>query len=161
MKKLTIAAAAITALVTMTTYAAPAFANNKQQGNDDWQEHNESFELKTKQVDLGPTTDPTAVGQTYALTEDVFNTSGKMVGHDGAACTATRIIKTGSEFMCISGLRLDDRGELEAQGLYTKGDKHIVAPITGGTGEFRKAHGQVTIDVISDTERNIKIELDD
>jgi hypothetical protein len=157
--KLTIAAAAITALVTMTTYAAPAFANNNH--NNDWQDHNKTFELKTKQVDLGPTTDPTAVGQTYALTEDVFNMSGKMVGHDGAACTATRIIKTGSEFLCISGLRLDDRGELEAQGLYTKGDKHIVAPITGGTGEFRKAHGQVTIDVISDTERSIRIDLED
>lgn len=158
--KLTILAAAVTALVTVTSYAAPAFAHNDNHGNKG-EDHNQSFELKTKQVDLAPTTDPTAIGQTYALTEDVFDTGGKMVGHDGAACTATRIIKTGSEFLCISGLHLDGRGDLMAQGLYTKGEKHIVAPITGGTGEFKQAHGQVTIDVISDTERDIKIELDD
>ncbi|HWZ65841.1 MAG TPA: hypothetical protein VNX65_03515 [Patescibacteria group bacterium] len=156
--KLTITAAAITALVTMTSYAAPAFAHNNQ-NNDD--QDDKPFVLNTKQVDLAPTTDPTAIGQTYALTEDVFDKGGKMVGHDGVSCTATRIITTGSEFICMGGLRLDGRGELEVQGLFTKGEKHIVAAITGGTGEFKSAHGQVTIDVISDTERSIKVELDD
>jgi hypothetical protein len=45
------------------------------------------------------------------------------------------------------------------QGLYTWGEKQFAASIVGGDGKFKFAHGELKVNVVSDTERTVRFDF--
>jgi allene oxide cyclase-like protein len=104
-------------------------------------------------LDLGAT--GPSIGDRFVFSDDVFR-GGHKVGITGAECIAVRLapnpVPPGQEptsvtLNCVGTLRLPD-GQVTVQGLVTfseeAGPSFDIA-ITGGTGAYRTAHGQVTV----------------
>ena len=164
-KKLSIVVAAMALLVGLASVAMPATANrNKPDGdwNDrDWQSwRNDKWrEYKLVQTGLEPNTQPTAVGETYVLTEDAYDQWGNIIGKDSVVCTATRIPSDGAEFLCNGSLTIDNKGDIQVQGMYKQGETYFVMSVVGGDGKFKYATGQAKVWVVSDTERKVKFDF--
>jgi hypothetical protein len=75
-------------------------------------------------------------GDYVVFTERFFNASGQQVGRDRLICTIN--FRT---FQCEATLFLDGRGTIEAAGALT--DRIAMVAITGGTGEFADAGGEI------------------
>src|SRR3954471_7681309 len=111
-------------------------------------------ETQSESLDLG---DPgTTLGDRDVFTDDVSRTrGGRVIGFDGGECTSVRIDEpTYSQTrQCIVTLSLP-RGQLTAQGLYTATGDELPAPftfaITGGTGKYIGATGQVRVRLFAD-----------
>ena len=92
-----------------------------------------------------------SVGDQFAFTNNLLR-NGEKVGEDGGLCVVTRITAAGaSTFKCIGSNTLPG-GQITVQGLVTygpdeevKGDPYLFA-ITGGTGQYREARGEVKIE---------------
>jgi hypothetical protein len=83
---------------------------------------------------------------------------GTKIGEDGGSCTVARITPAGAATMqCIGTNRLPD-GEIAVQGLAAPGEPFEFA-ITGGTGRYSTARGQVVGHNTSPTEMDIDIIL--
>lgn len=103
-------------------------------------------------IDLG---DPDfSQGDQVAFTNDLLR-GGTKVGKDGGWCVATRLTAAGAAtFECVGSNRLPG-GQVTVQGLVTYGpDEEIKEEpyffaITGGTGKYRNARGQVKIEEVS------------
>jgi allene oxide cyclase-like protein len=94
------------------------------------------------------------VGNQFLNTDDVYR-QGRKVGHDAAVCQFMADLgQAGGRFQCLATLSLPE-GQLTAQGLATlaeTGDQPFTLAITGGTGAYRTAHGQVRVAPVSQTE---------
>jgi hypothetical protein len=92
-------------------------------------------------------------GDRTVFAEDLFR-NGRKVGETGAECIIVRLIDEESATVnCIGTLSLP-QGQLTVQGLvtFTEEDRPFTVAITGGTGLFRKARGELTVQTISETE---------
>ena len=94
------------------------------------------------------------VGNQFLSTDDVYR-QGRKVGDGAAVCQFMADLgQAGGRFQCLATLSLPD-GQLTAQGLATlneTGDQPFTLAITGGTGAYRTAHGQIRIAPVSQTE---------
>ena len=94
------------------------------------------------------------VGNQFLSTDDV-NRQGRRVGDDAAVCQFMADLgQAGGRFQCVATLSLPE-GQLTAQGLATlneAGDQPFMLAITGGTGAYRSAHGQIRVAPVSQTE---------
>jgi hypothetical protein len=94
------------------------------------------------------------VGNQFLSTDDVYR-QGRRVGDDAAACQFMADLgQAGGRFQCVATLSLPE-GQLTAQGLATlneTGDQPFTLAITGGTGAYRTAHGQIRVAPVSGTE---------
>ena len=103
-----------------------------------------------------------SLGDRVALSDDLFTSKGgTALGTDGGACTVTRVTNaaTGSGvLLCLVTFSLPD-GDIETQALNTLTNGAFAgtqsASITGGTGRYRHAHGDVTLTFPSPSEANI------
>jgi hypothetical protein len=102
----------------------------------------------TVAVEAGDATDPR--GTQYAYTNDLSR-KGKKVGIDGGVCTIVRFIDGASTLHC-NGINELPGGQITTAGLVTYGpdeafkkDPYYFA-ITGGTGKYRTAHGEIKIE---------------
>ena len=122
-----------------------------------------SFRLVAKEtefqmLDLAPSG---SVGDQFVFADDLYR-DGRWVGDDGGSCTITRF-QSYDEFdaNCIDTLRLRG-GQITLQGLVTFSngglDRTTVA-ITGGTGAYRGASGEVVIRAVSDTNEIYTVRL--
>jgi hypothetical protein len=82
-------------------------------------------------IDIGPQGD--SPGDQIVFTDDLFDTSGRRIGHDQARCT----IMFRGEVLCDATFVLAGRGQLTIEGAT------LTFAVTGGTGQFKKARGQV------------------
>ena len=80
------------------------------------------------------------------------------VGEDGGTCTVTRIASGGAATLHCLGTNSLPGGQISVQGLTAPGEPFELA-ITGGTGRYRKARGQVIGENTSPTEMSIKLVL--
>lgn len=164
-KKLSIAVAALALLVGIASVAMPVTANRNKADGDwhdrEWQSwRNDKWrEYKLIQTGLEPTTPPTAVGDSYVLTEDVYDQWGNIIGKDSVVCTATRIPNDGAEFLCNGSMTIDHKGDIQVQGMYKQGETYFVMSVTGGDGKFKYATGQAKVWMVSDTERKVKFDF--
>jgi hypothetical protein len=94
-------------------------------------------------VDLG---DPgPSIGDRLVFSNPLFDTDNRLIGRDGAECVIVRIDPTEPPerqqvVQCTISVQLAD-GQLTVQGL-AQGTENYFA-VTGGTGAYRKARGEV------------------
>jgi allene oxide cyclase-like protein len=137
-----------------------AAANGRGHHHD----HGQTLRLVAKEVefqylDLAPSG---FVGDQFVFSDDLY-TNGRIVGDDGGQCAITRF-QSYDEFdaHCVATLRLRG-GQITVQGLITLsdggGDRFTVA-ITGGTGRYRGASGEMRVRSVSDTKDIYTLRLD-
>ena len=101
------------------------------------------------------------VGNQFLSTDDVYR-QGRRVGDDAAVCQFMADLgQAGGRFQCLVTLSLPD-GQLTAQGLVTlteTGQQPLTLAVTGGTGAYRTAHGEVRVVQVSETEARDTITL--
>jgi hypothetical protein len=82
-------------------------------------------------IDVGPQGD--SPGDAIVFTDDLFDQAGRRIGHDQARCT----IMFRGDVLCDATFVLAGRGQLTIEGAT------LTFAVTGGTGEFKKARGQL------------------
>jgi hypothetical protein len=147
-KKLSVGVA-LAALVVLTAVLAPAALSG---GGDRDHRGYKVIELTSTvaqegDIDVAPL-EQFNVGDAFAFSDDLWK-DGKKVGDDGGSCVVVRIDGTTAVVNCTATFRLPD-GQITVQGLITfdesaTEDPPFTVAITGGTGEFRTAHGEVRI----------------
>ena len=83
---------------------------------------------------------------------------GKQVGHTGVVCTITSVAREESQCVGTAWFR---KGQITIQGLVTEEPEVFALPITGGSGAFKGAEGQLVVRQVSDTEELLIFRLND
>ena len=115
---------------------------------------------QTEFLDLGTT--GLSLGDQFVYSE-ALTRGDQEIGESGGVCTVTHVTPPGDTFTnhCIATLRLQ-HGQITGQGLVAAGgatDPFTVA-ITGGTGAYRGASGEVIIRYVSETQNIFELHLD-
>jgi hypothetical protein len=82
-------------------------------------------------IDTAPEGD--TPGDQILFTDTLLDQAGRRVGHDEARCT----LMFGGDVLCDATFVLDGQGQLTIEGV------GLTFAVTGGTGQFRKARGQM------------------
>jgi hypothetical protein len=120
--------------------------------------------VQLKQLDLGDS--GFSLGDEIVLADDVFRTKGgTKVGSDAGACTVVRVnnaATTTGTLQCPVTLSLEG-GQLFTVGLVELANGALsgtqVVAVSGGTGRYRAAEGEMAIQFLSPTEANYTITL--
>jgi hypothetical protein len=101
------------------------------------------------------------VGNEFLGTDDLYR-QGRRVGDDASVCQFMADLgQAGGRFQCLVTVSLPE-GQLTAQGLVTlteTGQQPLTLAVTGGTGAYRTAHGEVRVVQVSETESRDTITL--
>jgi hypothetical protein len=98
-------------------------------------------------VDVAPT--GASLGDEVVFSNKLLD-GANQVGHEGSVCTTVSIAR--NEWQCIATFSFPG-GEITAQGLVLFGSKTpYSAPITGGSGRYQGAAGELRVAPVSDTE---------
>jgi hypothetical protein len=117
------------------------------------------FRAKTTEqnfLDLGEKGD--SLGDQFIF-HDVLRQGGERVGHDGGVCTVTSVEH--SQAQCLVTAWLPE-GQITIQGLVVEtGDSpgRLVFAVTGGTGQYEGASGEVHVFEQSETLARIVVHL--
>ena len=89
---------------------------------------------------------------------DVLRQRGQRVGHDGGVCTVTSVEENQAQCLVTAGLA---EGQITIQGLVVEtGDPgRLVFAVTGGTGQYEGASGEVHVIEKSETLARIIVHL--
>jgi hypothetical protein len=93
---------------------------------------------------------------------DVLKQNGERVGHDGGVCTVTSITSAEAEAHCVVTLSLAG-GQIALQGLVPFSEEPpppFTVAVTGGTGQYEGATGEVHIREISETVARLRVHLE-
>jgi hypothetical protein len=152
-KLLPIVAAAIAALT--LTSLSPASAHKSK---------SHAFTVTTQTIAETPIdhTKPPKLGDTNQITEDVYR-NGKKVGTSDLTCTLVRLDLPKQFFAaeCFNTTVLPE-GQITAQGYVTSNEIEKVPfkqAITGGTGAYARAHGELTVDEAGDGPAHLTFDL--
>jgi hypothetical protein len=145
--------------LTATTCAVAAEASGSER-------HRQAFTLTattTHEALLDLSTDATdPTGNQFVSAHDVFRDHRK-IGTDGASCQVIDVVGTDRlRVQCVASLSLP-QGQLTAQGLpvFTEQDTTFTLAITGGTGAYDGARGEVTVRPIDAQHSRYTIVLED
>jgi hypothetical protein len=109
-------------------------------------------------VDVAPTGGPPSLGDTLVVSDNLFR-AGRRVGFAGFVCTVVRIQHPPFAYQCQAIARIGG-DQLTVQGLAFDQPSNVLA-ITGGTGRWRNAGGQVVVRDVSETESDITLFISD
>jgi hypothetical protein len=150
----------VLATAMVATGGTLAFAGNGDDGDDD---NGDVIRLTSRTVsdgdiDLGETGPST--GDRFFFAEDLFR-GGEKVGDSGGECVIVRVEGETGTGNCVATLRLPG-GQITLQALITfaEGNPPFTVAVTGGTGRYRDADGEATIETVSETEDRFTIRLD-
>lgn len=164
--KLGVVVGLLLAVASVAVAAASSSSSNGQSGSDDDGRttvlHLVGREVASTFLDLG---DPDFnQGDQFVFTNDLFR-SGTKIGEDGGWCVVTRLTAAGAAtFKCVGSNDLPG-GQITVQGLvtYDPGEEIKEEPyffaITGGTGRYKTAHGQVKIEEVSGEELRLTFRI--
>lgn len=152
--------AAVLAIVIGVAGASLAYAGDSSDDESTQTIHLVTKTVQEAELDLGK--EGFGQGDQFVFADDLFR-DGKKVGDNGGVCTAVRVGPGESAtFQCLVTLSLP-KGEITIQGLFTSSGAQEPAPfdiaITGGTGAYRSADGEVEVDIVSDTEARLTVKL--
>ncbi|WP_435242050.1 allene oxide cyclase barrel-like domain-containing protein [Streptomyces cucumeris] len=99
-----------------------------------------------------------SVGDEFVYSDKLFQ-NGKQVGEDGSSCQVTKLVGEKITTNCVLSVQLPD-GQLTAQSLWTKGTDTVRMAVTGGTGAYRGATGELTCNDIQTPHETYRITLD-
>ncbi|MUM25614.1 hypothetical protein FZI95_05345 [Mycobacterium sp. CBMA247] len=89
---------------------------------------------------------------------DILSVDGKQVGYDGGTCFFTNVTPGNPMTYCELTIHLDE-GQIFARSL----TPHTLAPftmaITGGTGEYADARGELTVSGVATAEEKYELKL--
>lgn len=155
MRKLLPIVAAAAAALTLTSLS-PASAHKPKAS---------TFTITTKtidqaQIDVGKP--GPSLGDSNVITEDAY-VDGKKVGTSDLTCTIVRLDPVAHKFagQCLNTTVLPG-GQITAQGSVTSDEIEKVPfrqAITGGTGAYKAASGQLTVDEAGDGPAHLTFEL--
>jgi hypothetical protein len=95
-------------------------------------------------------------GDKLVLTRDLFR-DGATVGSDGVECTVVRVVGDASTMQCVGVLSLP-RGQVMGRVLVPfPFPPSFAIAVTGGTGAYRNAHGQILAEVLGPTETRLTV----
>ncbi len=150
--KLTLSAIVVLVLaVTGITAASASSSRDKHRGD----RHGvEVLRLVSTTVQESPeSTEPPAVGDQFAFSDDLFE-RGRKVGMLGGVGTFVRFDEATESAVVNLVLTAElRRGQIAMQGLVTfseAGEGEFELAITGGTGAYRTAHGEVFVSPTDD-----------
>jgi hypothetical protein len=110
-----------------------------------------------------------SLGDRIIFSDDLFTSrGGNRVGTDGGECTVVRVTDAAGPsgtLQCLVMFSLPG-GQIATQALNTLTNGEFTAgaqigAITGGTGKYRDAEGQFSVEVLSATEANLTFFLED
>jgi hypothetical protein len=81
---------------------------------------------------------------------------GKEVGHDGVVCTFTSADREEAE--CVATAWFSG-GQITVQGLVA-GESEFVLPVTGGSGKYEGAEGEIHIKEVSETKEILTFHIE-
>jgi hypothetical protein len=114
-----------------------------------------------KVTDFGqdhPTSQPPAIGYTYALHGTLWNTAQThQIGRFDVVCTYTT--QNAAYALCDATFRFGTAGEISSSGVSPTSGAPDTDPITGGDGSFRNVRGQVDVGNSSGATIPITLEL--
>lgn len=108
---------------------------------------------------IGPAKEEDSAGDVLTFANPVFDSANKkQVGSDNGSCIRTA---AGKAWECIWTLTLAG-GQLTVEGPFYDGKDSVLA-ITGGTDEYKNAHGQMTLHARDpeETEYDFTYEIED
>lgn len=122
-----------------------------------------------QEADLDLGAEGLSVGDRFTFSDDLLK-NGKTVGTDGGECVIVRIDPEGATEQTAESLTVQctvtlslEAGQITVQGLVTFTNAPTQEPftvaITGGTGDFRTAHGEVEVTELSATEDRLTVRL--
>jgi allene oxide cyclase-like protein len=155
MRKLILSIAAAALAVASLTSLSPAFAHkHASQGP--------VVKITTKTRAETPHDGPPSLGDVSVITEDAYR-DGKKVGTSDLQCTMVRLDLAKHFFaaQCFNTTVLPD-GQITAQGYVTSNEIEKVPfkqAITGGTGAYRNARGELTVDEAGDGPAHLTFDL--
>jgi len=98
---------------------------------------------------IGPAKEEDSVGDVLAFANPVFDSENKkQAGTDNGQCVRTAV---GKAWECIWTVSLDG-GQLTVEGPFYDGGKASQLAITGGTGEYKDASGQMKLEARNEAE---------
>ena len=101
-------------------------------------------------------------GDLHTFAGDLFR-DGKKVGTDGGSCTVLRFERPLVTAQCVATLSLPG-GQVTVQGLLSftdPGNVRFVQAVTGGTGAYRTAHGELVGQTIDANQTRLTLKLID
>jgi hypothetical protein len=158
------ALAALVAVVMATIGAGLAYATS---GSDD---NGRTFTVFSKTVQFAPIdlgdTGP-SLGDQFVFSDDLLTErGGDNVGFDGGVCTTVRRDETAKTDTLQCAVTFSFAGgQIATQALLTLTNGNFTGtqtgPVTGGSGDFRGASGEVSVKFFSNDEADITFDLDD
>ncbi|GAA0621042.1 hypothetical protein GCM10009547_24590 [Sporichthya brevicatena] len=106
-----------------------------------------------------------SVGDRYVFSERLFDEDNKRVGTLAATCDVTYVNRSSSGRVknalshCTGTFRLDD-GQITVAGTITRTAKSAVLAITGGTGRYDDAAGEVALKFVNDKRTNYDFDFE-
>ena len=141
-----------------------ASASGPRDGDDDGIEIVRVTEIIVQEagIDLGEAGD--SLGDQFVFSGDLFR-HGKKVGIDGGVCTIVRLEPmVSATSQCVATAELP-KGQITVQGLLTFDEETEGEPsqlaITGGTGKYKEAQGELTVAQTSETESQLTFKIID
>jgi hypothetical protein len=119
------------------------------------------FRAKTTEqtfLDLGEKGD--SLGDQFIF-HDVLRHAGERVGHDGGVCTITSVESPAGQAQCLVTAYLSE-GQITIQGLIVETGQtpeRFTLAVTGGTGQYEGASGEVHVIERSETQARIIVHL--
>ena len=153
-KRLAVLAAAI-ALIALTVGAiSPALGSS---GDDDKQRTIRvvSIQEEVESLDLGA--EGESIGDQFIFTSKLSK-GGEPVGHDGVVCTIVSLER--QEAQCVATAWFSG-GQITVQGLISFAEDPPALPITGGSGKYEGAEGELHIRPVSETKEVLTFHLED
>lgn len=134
-------------LVAGTAFAATAAGGSSAASTIRLYEHDTS----QASLDLGATGE--SAGDQFLFAGDAFKSKGgPQLGRAAGTCTTTSTGAAG-ETLCVVNFSLRN-GQIATQGLFIAADlfggKTLTYPITGGSGKYRHARGEATVQIPQD-----------
>ncbi len=98
---------------------------------------------------IGPASEEDSVGDVLAFANPVFDSENKkQAGTDNGQCVRTAV---GKAWECIWTVSLEG-GQMTVEGPFYDGGKASKLAITGGTGEYKDASGQMKLEARNEAE---------